>query len=54
MLEIKPSSEKDVTKLACPECGEKIPRVGLEKNSEIKGLAFKCRKCGQFWSVTTK
>lgn len=54
MFAIVPAKMQEVTKIACPECGEKIPRIGIAKDSTIKGLAFKCRKCGKFWEIKTK
>ena len=41
----------DVTKLACKACGEKVKGVGLLPHSCIRGLSFKCRRCGRLWEV---
>ncbi|MCD8309483.1 MAG: phage terminase large subunit family protein [Clostridia bacterium] len=54
MLAITPIKETNVTHIACPHCGERLPRIGLLKDSKIEGLTFKCRKCGMLWSVKTK
>ena len=53
MLKIVQTEQSEITKLVCPKCSEKVPRVGLTKNSKIQGLTFKCRKCGTLWSVST-
>lgn len=54
MLKIKPVESSGVTKISCPLCNEKIPRVGLLKGSRVDGLTFKCKKCGNFWEVKTE
>lgn len=54
MLIIKPSPQCEVTRIPCPYCGERLPRVGLQKDSKVKGLTFKCRKCGKLWGVETE
>jgi len=54
MLKIVPTVESDVTKIVCPHCHEKVPRVGIPKGSVISCLTFKCRKCGKLWQVKTE
>ena len=54
MLIITPTAESDITKIVCPHCGSKVPRIGLQKESKIKGLTFKCRTCGKLYEVTTE
>ena len=54
MLKITPTEASDVTKISCPRCNEKIPRVGLKKGSKIEGLTFKCKRCSYFWEVKTE
>ena len=54
MLKMTPTQASEVTKLSCPRCNEKVPRVGLRKGSKIEGLAFKCKRCGGFWEVKTE
>ncbi len=54
MLNITKAKESEVTKLVCPHCHEKVPRVGIKKDSKIEGLTFKCRKCGFLWEVKTE
>lgn len=54
MLIITPAEVADITKLSCPQCNEKVPRIGLHKDSQIKGLTFKCKKCGKLWEAKTK
>ncbi len=51
MLTITPTEEKPITRLVCPKCREKVPRIGLTKDSKIEGLTFKCKRCGTFWKV---
>lgn len=54
MLKITPTDTTEVTKISCPKCNDKLPRVGLQKGSKIEGLSFKCKKCGSIWSVKTE
>lgn len=54
MLTIIPAEASEVTRLKCPECEEKLPRVGIKKDSQIEGLTFKCKRCGKLWGVKTK
>ncbi len=50
---IKPAMQENVTKIYCPECGERLRGVGLLKDSTIKGLAFHCKQCKRNWTVET-
>lgn len=52
-LRILETERGDITRLACPRCGEKVRFVGLLRDSEVKGLTFKCKRCGKLWSVQT-
>ncbi len=54
MLVITPTEKKDITHISCPHCGEKLPRIGLTKNSQVKGLTFRCRRCQKLWEIQTK
>lgn len=54
MLEIIPTEASEVTRLTCPKCGEKVPRVGIKKGSHIEGLTFKCKRCGELCEVIAK
>lgn len=54
MLKITPTEASEVTRLKCPECEEKVPRVGIKKGSLVDGLTFKCKRCGKLWSVKTE
>lgn len=51
MIEIKPTARSDVTAVKCPNCGNRLPNVGLFKDSFISGLTFRCPKCKNFFSV---
>lgn len=51
---IKKTDRKDYTKIVCPECGERVKGVGLLKNSKVDGLTFKCKRCGQAWTLKTE
>lgn len=53
-VEITLTDKTEVTKLACPACKERVKQIGLQKDSIIKGLSFKCKKCGLFWVVESK
>ena len=52
-LKIKETDSSDVTRLSCPNCGEKVKYVGLLRSSAILGLTFRCKKCGKLWAVET-
>lgn len=52
MYDIRPAKESEITKIVCPDCRERLPRIGLLKDSNIKGLTFKCGRCGKLWEVT--
>ena len=54
MFTITPAKESEVTKLVCPHCHEKVPRIGIKKDSKLEGLTFKCRRCGLLWEVKTE
>jgi uncharacterized Zn finger protein len=54
MLKMTPAETAEVTKISCPKCNEKVPRVGLLKGSKVEGLTFKCKRCGSFWEVKTE
>lgn len=51
MLTITPGKREEVTKIACPGCGERLRGVGIPKGSRIDTLSFICRRCGAPWSV---
>lgn len=52
MFKIIPAEASNaITKLSCPYCGERIPRVGLLRGSRVSGLTFRCGRCGRFWEV---
>lgn len=51
MFKIIPAEVTAITKLSCPHCGERVPRVGLKRGSSVSGLTFRCRRCGRFWEV---
>ena len=53
-ITITPTERKDITKLVCPECGERLRSVGLLSGSKIEGLTFKCRRCGKLWNVKSE
>ena len=48
------TERKDITKLACPDCGERVRGIGFLKESRIEGLTFKCKRCHTAWEVTTE
>lgn len=54
MLEITPTEACAVKRLHCATCGEKLPRVGLKKDSHVDGLTFGCGKCGTVNEVKSK
>lgn len=54
MLEITPTEASAVKRLQCATCGEKLPRVGLKKDSHVEGLTFRCGKCGTVNDVKSK
>lgn len=54
MFIIFPAKVSDVTKIICPQCNEKVPRIGLKQDSKVDGLTFKCRRCGELWEVKSE
>lgn len=54
MLKIIPTEACEVTRLTCHKCGEKVPRVGIKKDSHIEGLTFNCKRCGELCEVIAK
>lgn len=54
MIKITPAPSAANTKIICPACNEKIPRIGLLPGSKIEGLTFKCKRCGALWEVKTE
>jgi transposase-like protein len=53
MFKIIPAEKSEVTHLVCPHCKDKVPRVGLKKDSVVDGLTWTCRRCGMLWEVKT-
>ena len=51
MLSYTAAEPSSITKLVCPVCKERVPRIGLLSDSRITGLTFKCKKCGRMWQV---
>ncbi len=51
MFNIIPAEETEITKIVCPDCKERVPKIGIKKDSTIKGLTFRCRRCGKLWEV---
>lgn len=54
MLKIVETTEGKVTKIKCPRCEERLGYVGLLPNSSVRGLVFKCKKCGGYWKVLSR
>ena len=50
----KKSGKNEITKIVCPGCGEKVRGIGLEKDSKVEGLVFRCKRCGAYQSVKTE
>ena len=50
----EPAGHDELKKLVCPACREKVPRVGISKDSKIQGLSFECRRCGKLWAIKTE
>lgn len=53
-LIITTTKPTDITRIACPQCGEKLRGVGLLKGSTVTGLTFTCKRCRNLWHVETK
>lgn len=51
---INPAERTGVTRVVCPDCHEKVKGIGLLPGSTIRGLTFRCHRCGKFWSVDVK
>ena len=50
----KKTEKNEITKIICSKCGEKLKGVGLEKESRVEGLVFRCKKCGAYMGVKTE
>ena len=46
-MTVRKAPYAEITKIVCPECGERVRGVGLLKNSKIEGLTFRCKRCLQ-------
>lgn len=53
-ITILPTKPSEITRIICPECGEKVRGVGLEKDSKVYGLTFTCKRCRALWRVISK
>lgn len=53
-LTITPTEIQEITRIACPDCKEKVRAVGLLRDSKIDGLTFKCKRCGNLWKVKSE
>jgi predicted RNA-binding Zn-ribbon protein involved in translation (DUF1610 family) len=53
-ITIQKTERKDITKLVCPACGERVRGIGVLKESHIEGLTFKCKRCFSAWEVKTE
>lgn len=53
-MQVVPAHRDEVTKIICPDCGEKVKGVGLLKGSRVEGLVFRCKKCGAYKEVRSK
>ena len=49
---VKPSAPKELTRISCYACGNKIKGVGLEKDSVVHGLNLRCTSCGKFNEIS--
>ena len=52
-MTISPAAKTEVSKIVCPSCGERVKNVGLLKDSRVKGLVFRCKRCGAYHEVKT-
>lgn len=47
-----PSERKEVVKIHCPECGERVRNVGLDpENCNLEGLSCRCKRCRNLFTV---
>ena len=53
-INITPAEKRDITKIVCPGCGERLRSVGLLRGSKIEGLTFKCKRCEKLWNVKSE
>ncbi len=51
---IKAQRVSGMQRIKCPECGLPVAHVAIDKDSKITGLKFNCRRCKEFFSVTTE
>jgi predicted RNA-binding Zn-ribbon protein involved in translation (DUF1610 family) len=54
MITLKKTDRKDIVKIKCPDCGERLSNVALFRESKIEGLTFKCKKCATAWEIKTE
>lgn len=54
MLKTEKIEATKVSAIHCYSCGEKFPRLGLLPNSDVNGLTFRCKRCGELNLVTAK
>lgn len=53
-ITITPAEKKDITKICCPQCNDRVRGIGLLKESRIEGLTFKCNRCKKLWSIKSE
>ena len=42
---VKKTDRKDITKIVCPFCRDRLRGIVLFKDSHIDGLGVKCKRC---------
>lgn len=51
----KPSAPREIVRLFCPECGERVRNVGLFADScNINGLSVRCKRCRKYTEVSAQ
>lgn len=53
-FKIVPAEKSEVTKILCPHCKDRLPRVALKKGSKCSGVTFTCRRCGMLWEIKSE
>lgn len=49
------SDRKDIVRIHCPECGERVRNIGLDpEKCNLEGLSCRCKRCRNFFTVKAK
>ncbi len=47
-----PSERKEIVKILCPQCGERVKSIGLDpENCHVEGLSCNCKRCHYLFEI---